>query len=166
MNGRTVRQRLAEAKAYIAYGGEQANRSSTLPIVLLFIALACVGFGVIQQLWFIAVVGFLVAGIGGFLYLRKAPVHDSKLEEMKKFVAQYDGKDVERLIARVESYTREKEQVEALIIDLQRKENKQAEDLEQFYIASRQTESRVDAFIGNYGFDGCLHQGLFRNCSV
>lgn len=157
-----VRRRLAEAKAYVAYGGMQTDRLPTLPIAVIVGALVFLGFGFIQQQWLMVIIGIFIGGIGVLLYLKKEPIKDANFDEMKQFLAKYEGqeKEVEHLISRIEGYHREKERLESMIIGLQQKVSEMEGELDRFYVESLQTESKIDAFIGDYGFDRLPSTGI------
>lgn len=157
-----VRQRLAEAKAYVAYGGKQNNHLSTLPIAIFVAALVFLGYGIIQQQWLMMIIGIFIGGIGVLLQLKKDPTKDAKFDEMKQFLAKYEGqeKEVEQLISRIEVCHREKERLAATITGLQLKVSEMEVELDRLYVESRQTESKLDAFIGDYGFDRLPSPGI------
>lgn len=157
-----IRQRLAEAKAFIAYGGKQSNRFGTYPLAMILAAFVLFGFGMMQQQWMMIGVGILLAGAGSFFYWKKEPSSHSKLEEMEKFVAYYEGREeeMERLILRVDAYTREDERLTAEIEELRRKEVQLDTKLEQLDVESQQIASNVERFIGQYGFDELPSQNI------
>lgn len=158
----TLRQRLAEAKAYVAYGEKQTNQLSGLPIAVFVAALFFFGFGLIQQQWLMMIIGIFIGGVGLLLHLKKEPTKDAKFDEMQQFLAKYEGqeKEVEHLISRIETYHREKERLETTITGLRLKVSEMETELDRFYVESRQAESKIDAFIGDYGFDRLPSPGI------
>ena len=158
-----MHQQLAEAKAYVSLRGVGAKReSSVLSIALFLLALAFIGFGFIQQQWFVVIAGVFFGVIGAFLYPKKESGNDSKFGEMEQFVSRYEEREHEmaQLVARVEAYKRNKEKVEEVIITLERDVEMIKRELDILHGRRRQTETVFDAFIIRYGFDGLPSPGI------
>lgn len=158
-----IRQRLAEAKAYVALGEHGTGQSGRLVSVGLFIIaflLFIVGF--IQQQWLVTILGVLVGGIGFYFSSKKETVHDAKFAEMKGFVETYSGKvfEMEQLIMRVESdvqsLNRLKEEIGRLRVQYEQHEMVLA-DLEERH---RDIALKFEMFISMYGFDGMPSRGI------
>lgn len=159
----SIRQQLAEAKAYVSFGRSRTeNKRHISPIILFVLALIFIAVGLIQKGLPIAIIGVIIGGIGAFLYSKKGPEHDSKLEEMKQFISKYEGQEhvMEKLIADLEVYGREKERIEEAIQDLELSLASLEMKHDELHIQSRQAESKFDAFIQNYGFDGLPSPGI------
>ena len=109
-----IRQQLAEAKAYVSLSGRPAEQKSLMiPALFAVLALLFIVFGFIQNEWFIIIAGVIVIGLGILIYSKKqdqSPV-SSKLQEMEKTIAAYDGKEhqMEELTERIGMYKRKKE---------------------------------------------------------
>ena len=158
-----IRRKLAEAKAYVAFGSSGPNRNTrTVPIMLLVLALVFIGIGVIQKGLTVIVIGVIIVGIGAFLYSKKDNKDDSKLNEMAHFISKYQGREheMEKLIDQIQAYNRDKEWLEDEIKGLEHKFKTLELKHDKLYIRSRQTESVFDEFIHSYGFDGLPSTGI------
>ena len=68
-----IQQELAEAKAYISFNkhASKESKSQLLPIGMLLIAVAFIGFGIIQLQWLSIVLGVIIGGIGAIPLFEK-----------------------------------------------------------------------------------------------
>ncbi|WP_172372933.1 ATP-binding protein [Sporosarcina jiandibaonis] len=159
-----IQQQLAEAKAYISFNkhAEKESKSKLLPVGLLLIAIAFVGYGIIQQQWYSVILGAIIGGIGTFMYSKKGDSDDSKLAEMESFVSAHAHKELEmkQLSDRIEFHAREKNRIEEAIHALRLKAETIKSELDRLSSQRRQTEVRFDEFIGAYGFDGLPSPGI------
>ena len=152
-----IRQKLAEAKAYISFNKQtKKERSAQLLPFGLLVAILFLGYGIVQQQWFSIILGVIMIGVCLFFYFNKDAKDDSKLTEMEEFVSIYDHKEQEmkNLIDRVAFFTHEKQRLEEVTRALIRKSETTKSELEALQIGRSQTETRFNAFIGTYGFDG------------
>lgn len=158
-----IRQKLAEANAYVSYGRGGANRNiQTLPIMLLVLALVLIVVGIIQKGFPVIVIGIIIGGIGAFYYSNKMNTGDSKLKEMEHFIAKYRDREdeTEKLIVQIEAYNRDRERLEEEIKKLDQKFNLLEIKYDKLHIHSGRTESVFDEFIRSYGFDGLPSTGI------
>lgn len=158
----TIRQRLAEAQAYISFGGGTKKNAQTLPIMMFVLALIFIGIGLIRNELLVIVIGVIIGGIAAVLYLKKGTEDDSKIKEMESFISTYSGweREMEGLLARIESYNRDKEWLEEEIKGLEQKFESAGMKYDNLHTQSRQAESVFDAFIHSYGFDGLPSPGI------
>nr|WP_246880663.1 AAA family ATPase [Sporosarcina sp. 6E9] len=159
-----IQQELAEAKAYISFNkhANKGNKSQLLPVGLLLIAVACIGFGIIQLQWLALVIGVIIGGIGMFFYSKKDDADDSKLTAMEKVVSTHAHREREmkQLSDRIEFYTREKNRLEeANQANRSNAETIQSE-IDRLANLRHQCELRFNEFIGAYGFDGLPSPGI------
>jgi uncharacterized protein YhaN len=159
-----IQQELAEAKAYISFNkhAEKEDKSQLLPVGMLLIAVAFIGFGILQLHWLSIVLGVIIGGIGMFLYSKKGVEDDSKLTAMEKFVSTHAHKETEmkQLSDRIQFYTREKNRLEEAGQALRIKAETTKSELDDLASLRRRTEARFDEFIGAYGFDGLPSPGI------
>lgn len=159
-----IQQELAEAKAYISFNkhAKKENKSQLLPVGMLLIAVAFVGFGIIQLQWLSIILGVIIGGIGIFLYSKKDVEDDSKLNAMEKFVSNHAHKEQEmkQLTDRIEFYTREKNRMEEANQAIGIKAETTKLEIDRLASLRRQTELRFNEFIGAYGFDGLPSPGI------
>lgn len=157
-----IRQRLAEAKAYMAYGGQEKRSSEQLPLFAIGLALILLVFGISQQQWFVMIVGTLIGGIGVLLYLKKTPMNAQKLKEMEEFVATYAGqeKEMEQLLADLAEQALIIERLDREILQLSERVVEEEVKLQRLYEGNRQIESQVDDFMAQYGFDRLPSPGI------
>ena len=159
----TVRQKLAEAKAYISYGdNRRESNNQLLPAIILLLALVFIGFGILQQQWFSVILGVIMGGVSAVFYSKKSTKSDAKLAEMKSFVSTYSGKEeeMEQLLTRIETYKREKKMQQDNLETLERAYEIQVATLSDLYQQRGQIESVFDEFIQSYGFDGLPSAGI------
>jgi uncharacterized protein YhaN len=160
-----IRQQLAEAKAYVSLGGRPTEQKSLMiPALLIVLALAFSVFGFMQKEWFIIIAGVIVAGVGILLYSKKQDqTHDStKLQEMEKIIAAYDGNEqqMEELTDRIGMYKRKKEALQEAFMAFERKYQALTTELEIVQINRRQIESELVDFLRLYGFDEMPSTGI------
>lgn len=116
----SVRSRLAEAKAYVSFGRrEQPQHSKTMIWMLLGIALLLTAYGVVQQQWVLAIIGIVLAVVGGYGILQKAQgpeQSDEQMNEMKALLKAYEGKEeaFEEVCRKTEEYTQKKERLKLI----------------------------------------------------
>ena len=160
----TRRQQLAEAKAYVAFGGQAAEQTlRVLPLISILVAVVLMAIGFIQKDWLVVIIGGLVGGIGIFFYTQKRmPADDAKLREMEEIIAAYAGSErqMEELIERLARYNREKEALHEGTRVLERKQHIVESELDQAYRDRRQTESELKEFLRQYGFDELPSMGI------
>ncbi|WP_342514540.1 AAA family ATPase [Sporosarcina sp. FSL K6-1522] len=154
-----IRQRLAEAKAYLAFGGRAGNQQALdLPLILFLLAIAFIVFGFLQQEWFVAIAGVIVGGVGIFLYLKKevGPSNESTMREMEKVVAAYDGQErqMEELMQRMDVYKRKREELRETFSLYEEKYRVAEATLNQTHHERQQMEAELTQFLQRYGFDG------------
>ncbi|MFJ7935494.1 AAA family ATPase [Sporosarcina sp. NPDC096371] len=160
-----VRQRLAEAKAYVTLGKRQQNNNAmAMPALLLLLAAACIIFGFLQQEWLVVVVGAIVGAMGAFFLSRKESQSgdDAKRREMERFIASYDGKEqqMEKLVERIAIAKREGEALRHSYESLERKHHALVAELDVLHDNRRQVESELVRFLQVYGFDGLPSPGI------
>ena len=158
-----IRQKLAEAKAYVSFGRSGTNKNTqTLPIMLFVLALLFIGMGVIQKGLPGIVIGIIIGGIGAFLYSKKDNKDDLKLKEMEDFISRYRDQEheMEKLMEQIEAYDRDKGWLEEEIKGLEQKFKTLELKHDNLHIRSHQTESVFDEFIHSYGFDGLPSTGI------
>ena len=159
-----IQQQLAEAKAYISFNkhAKKESKSQLLPIGMLLIGVAFIGFGIIQLQWLSIILGVIIGGIGAYLYSNKSDKDDSKLTAMENLVSTYAHKEQEmkQLLDRIEFYIREKNRLEEANQALGIKAETRKSELDRLSIQGRQTEARFAEFIGAYGFDGLPSPGI------
>lgn len=160
-----TRQRLAEAKAYVSFGKSTVNRQSPALLASLFLlAIAIMIFGFIRQEWLLILVGLLVVGIGIFFYIKKSesPQSESKMREMEKWMAAYDGNEqqMESLVARIDTYNRKKEKLQEVLQACEKKRDVLETELDLIQNSRNQIESDLSKFLLLYGFDGLLSRTI------
>ncbi|KAA0944339.1 AAA family ATPase [Sporosarcina sp. ANT_H38] len=160
-----IRQQLAEAKAYVSLSGRQAEQKSLMiPALLVVLALAFIVFGFIQTEWLIIIAGVIVLGLGILMYPKKqhqTPV-SSKLQQMEKIIAAYDGNErqMEELSERIGMYKRKKEELHEVFMILERKYQTLTTELENVYSNRRQIELELAGFLALYGFNEIPSTGI------
>ena len=160
-----IRQQLAEAKAYVSLSGRPAEQKSLMiPALFVVLALVFIVFGFIQKEWFIIIAGVIVIGLGILIYSKKqdqSPV-SSKLQEMEKIIAAYDGKErqMEELTERIGMYKRKKEALQEVFMALERKYQTLTSELENAYTTRRKIELELADFLRRYGFDEVPSTGI------
>ncbi|MER2088924.1 MAG: AAA family ATPase [Sporosarcina sp.] len=160
-----IRQQLAEAKAYVSFEGRATEQNSLMtPAMLLVLALAFIVFGFMQQEWFVVVAGGIVGALGIFFYSKKEvrSRDTSKLKEMEKIIAAYDGNErqMEELTERIGLFTRKKEELQEEFIVLERNYQTLTSEIESTHSDRRQLESRLAAFLRLYGFEEIPSTGI------
>jgi len=153
----TIRQQLAEARAYMSFGENPNVQSSKLiSLVLMFLSLALIGFGLIHQQWFIVLMGAVVGGIGLSFYLKKKPSIDSKMEKMKAIIAAYSEQeaDMEWLVRYVDDYRRDKARYEEELHNQRIKYGNFETKINKLEENRVEATERFERFIKGYGFDG------------
>ncbi|WP_318616721.1 ATP-binding protein [Sporosarcina sp. YIM B06819] len=153
-----IRQQLAEAKAYMAFGGRQAEKSTiAVPAILLLLAVVCILIGFIQQHWFVVVIGAVIGVAGAFFWKQKDSQSNepTKMREMERFIALYDGQEqqMEQLVERIASTKREKEGLQQAYASFERKHLALLAELDIFHDNRRQVESQLVQLLQAYGFD-------------
>jgi len=159
----SIRQRLAEAKAFVSFGNNRTEQNAqVLPVAMLLIALALIVFGISGQQWLVVLAGVIVGGIGAYLYPKKEQKKDPEYEKMATFISTYSGKEfeMEQLVARIEAYKREKERFEEAIKVLELQLVKRTTELDDLSGKSDKVEAVFEAFIQGYGFDGLPSPGI------
>lgn len=160
-----IRQQLAEAKAYVALGGRQRDKSvAVMPALLLVLAIACISFGFIQKEWLIVLVG-AVSGIAGAFFWKRQDLQAgdaSKMQEMERLIALYDGQEqqMERLIEQVATAMREKEGIQQSYANLERKHQVCVAELDSSHDNRREIEQQLVQFLQVYGFDSLPSPGI------
>ena len=153
-----IRQQLAEAKAYVSLSGRSAEQKSLMiPALLVILAIAFIVFGFIQKEWLIIIAGVIVIGLGISLYSKRQDQtpDSSKLQQMEKIIAAYDGNEhqMEELTERIGIYKRKKEELQEVFMALERKYQTLTSELENAYSNRRQIELELADFLGLYGFN-------------
>ncbi|WP_203248682.1 ATP-binding protein [Sporosarcina beigongshangi] len=154
----TIRQQLAEAKAYVAIGGRQrVNNVAVLPALLIVLAIACILVGFIQKEWLIIILGAVCGIIGAFLWRRQgSQAGDAvKMQEMERFIALYEGREqqMEQLIEHIAGAQRDKEGLQQTFADLERKHQVFVQELDIGHDDRRQLEGQLLQILQDYGFD-------------
>ncbi|HJF31597.1 MAG TPA: AAA family ATPase [Sporosarcina psychrophila] len=153
----TMRQQLAEAKAYVSLaGGSREQKSLKIPVILSLLAFAFVVFGFMQSEWFVAVAGIIVGVTSIFFYMGKEnPSTDaSKLVKMEKFISANDGNErqMEELTEQIGLYNRKKEELLEEFMKRERKYQGLVSELENAHSNRQQIESELGRFLQQYGF--------------
>ncbi|WP_186672126.1 AAA family ATPase [Sporosarcina sp. BP05] len=153
-----IRQQLAEAKAYVSLSGRSAEQKSLMiPALLVILAIAFIVFGFIQKEWLIIIAGVIFIGLGISLYSKRQDQtpDSSKLQQMEKIIAAYDGNEdqMEELTERIGIYKRKKEELQEVFMALERKYQTLTAELENAYSNRRQIELELADFLGLYGFN-------------
>ncbi len=151
----SVRQRLAEANAYIAYGGKKQQPIPLFTIMMTLAAILFIGVGFFQQQFLIVGVGVLLAGIGVALYVKKEPTIDPKIAEMQRFSTAYKGREgeMESLLHRVGEFEREKERLTIVSSEFTQKENELEVELEALDRLNLQIKTNLNTFMKEYGIE-------------
>ncbi|WP_342506211.1 AAA family ATPase [Sporosarcina sp. FSL K6-2383] len=154
----TIRQQLAEAKAYVAMGGRQrANNVVVMPTLLVVLAIACMLIGFIQKEWLIIILGAVCGLAGVFLWKRQgSQAGDAlKMQEMERLVALYEGQEqqMEQLMERIAGARREKEGLQQTFDELERKHQVFVQELDNGHDDRRQLENQLGQFLQEYGFE-------------
>ncbi|MEK3937354.1 AAA family ATPase [Sporosarcina sp. FSL W7-1349] len=154
----TIRQRLAEARAYLSLGGSQSNSNEKLVLyAFLAVAALCIVYGFIQTQWLIIAVGILVGGMGIFLHMNNRSSSDiEKTREMESYVAAYDGQErhFEELAENIRLF---RVQEESLKGGLEKAgERRQAIEAEMADLQTRKSRLSTDLarFLRDYGISG------------
>ncbi len=158
-----IRQKLAEAKAYVSFEGSGNNKNiHTLPIILFVLAVAFLSIGIIQNEMLIIVISIIMGGLGFYFYSKKGTSNNSKLNEMETFINKYDNQEyeMEKLIVQIEDYNRDKKKSEEVITILEQKLNKLEDQRRKLRIESDRLANIFDEFISSYGFDGLPSTGI------
>ncbi len=160
-----IRQRLAEAKAYVSLGGRREEKNAVaIPVSLLLVALVLIAFGFMQKEWLLVAVGVVAGIIGAFLFTQKQSQSDnsSKLQEMEQFISLYDGKEqqMEQLAERSAMVKREKEELQKAYKSLEQKYHGLETELDVLHDNRRQVESELRQFLRLYGFDELPSSGI------
>lgn len=152
-----LKQKLAEAKAFVALGERRAHRQTQLfPIALFLLALVPIIFGVLQQQWFFVLMGIVIGAGGIALYPKKDGKQDTTLEEMRQFIATYEKNEseMERLSSRVENYRRERERLAEADRTYGHRYEAIVQEADELMSREARTEGAFDLFMKQYGFDG------------
>jgi len=160
-----IRQQLAEAKAYVSLSGRSVEQKSPMiPVLLAVFAIALIVFGFMQKEWFILIAGIIVIGLGILFYSKKQ--HEtpdaSKLQQMEKVIATYDGNEnkMEELTERIGMYNRKKEEIQQVFIALERNYQSLTSELENAYSSRKKIELELVGFLELYGFDEIPSTGI------
>lgn len=152
----TIRQQVAEAKAYLLFGkSEKQEKSKILSGVIFSVALLLIGFGLIQQQWFVMILGIIVGGVGAFLFVGRKSEQDVEFEKMEQFVSKYDGQEgeMEQLLTRLNTYQFDKKQLEETIEICQLNYEACEQELVHLFARSSKARASFKVFIQQYGFD-------------
>lgn len=160
-----IRQQLAEAKAYVALGGRQrVKHVAMMPALLLVLAIVCIVFGFIQKEWIIVLIGAVSGMAGAFFWKRQdSQVSDtSKMQEMERLIALYDGQEqrMEQLLEQVATARREKEGLQQSYASLGRKHQVCVAELDSSHDNRRDIENQLVQFLQVYGFDSLPSPGI------
>lgn len=152
----TIRQQLAEAKAYQTFTKRETKERITIPVIVFILSFICLGFGLIQQQWLVVISGVLLAGIGIVLLRNKASINNLKDKEMKQFILKYESQEseMEQLTSRISTYHFEKDQLGEQIESNTAKLEKYTIELNDLNSEREQVSLLYESFIHNYGFDG------------
>ncbi len=158
-----IKQKLAEAKAFVSLGERRTNRhTQALPLGLFLLALVCVIFGLVQQQWVVVLVGVVIGVGGGWMYPKKDDKHHASLREMRQFIADYESKELEmeRLTFHLENYRHERERLEEAEHTWESRYEKLVEELDELVSREVRAEGAFDLFMQQYGFDGLPSPGI------
>ncbi|MFC5591747.1 AAA family ATPase [Sporosarcina soli] len=159
------RQQLAEAKAYVAIGtGQQETPSRTFLLLGALLAILFGTLGFILKEWLFVVAALLFVGMGFFIQQKngRASADETKLREMEKIIASYDGHEeqMEELAERVARYNREVEVLQEGLLALERKQQRLEAERDHTYFERQQIESELSAFLRRYGFKELPSTGI------
>lgn len=150
----SIRQQLAEAKAYLSFNHQQENNSKLMTMMILVLALLIAGYGLIGKQYSILFVGSLMTVI--ILLFMKRQTKDDRVEEMEKILAAYEGQEeeMEAVLRQVEAYEQQKieNEEEKINIEMDMRHAKEAYD--ELDEKIRQTEDLLHVFLSEYGIDG------------
>ncbi|MFS0577230.1 AAA family ATPase [Sporosarcina sp. 179-K 3D1 HS] len=153
-----IRQRLAEARAYLSMGTGQGKSNEKLAFsALLAIAVLCVVYGFMQSQWIIIGIGILVGGMGAFFYLQNGASSDvEKTKEMENLVAAYDGQErhFEELEEKVRSFHRQKEALQEALEKLEQKLQALEAEMAELQSRKHQVSEGLAKFLRAYGISG------------
>jgi len=160
-----IRQQLAEAKAYVSLSRRPAEQKSLMiPALFVLLALVFIVFGFVQKEWFVIIAGVIVIGLGILIYSKKQvqTLDSSKLQQMEKIIAAYDGNEhqMEELTERIGMYKRKKEELQEAFVALERKYQTLTSELENAYSNRRKIELELADFLGLYGFNEIPSTGI------
>ncbi|GKV69900.1 hypothetical protein NCCP2716_23980 [Sporosarcina sp. NCCP-2716] len=168
----SIRQRLAEAKAYMAFAGtSQANTASSGNWLLLAVAVAAAVYGLAARQWSVVAIGVVIAAIGAAALFRKQPEQpqqDCRKDDMAALLKAYEGReeDYERLCRQVGDYTRKEEQLTLAAEQHSRNHQALTAELARRQEESRSASSRLEEALRNLGLPGTAAPGavpeLFR----
>ncbi|CAM3178893.1 AAA family ATPase [Filibacter tadaridae] len=156
-----LRERLAEAKAYIALGKSSSKQDSLkVPALLSILALICITFGFIQQEWLIGILGVIFGGAALFFYSKRETdkTGKQKQQEMESFVAKHAGKEQQmtELIERLNTYNRNRDRLHEEYMSLELKYQQTEVELEKLKGFKRQKEIELAHFLEQYGLESEL----------
>lgn len=153
-----IRQRLAEARAYLAFGNKQnGNQDKMMFLSFLAVAIICLGYGVLQAEWLILGIGVLIGGIGIYFYRGSRETSDSvKMREMENFVAAYDGQErhFEELEEKIRLYQQKKEELQGALQKAEKRCNEIENELARFQHKRQQIYQGLANFLESYGIQG------------
>ncbi len=162
----SVRQRLAEAKAYMAFAGTtQAKTASSVNWLLLAAALAAAMYGLVTRQWAAVALGAVIAAIGAAALFRKQPGEpqpDSRKDEMAALLKAYEGREeeFERLNREVEDYTRKEEQLSLTAEQYMRDRQALIAELAQRREEGRAASARLEEALRNFGLPAASASGV------
>lgn len=150
----SVRQQLAEAKAYFSFHRQQQQQSKMIGMILLAVTLFLIGYGIIGKQYGILLIASIVSAIA--LFFMKRRMKDSKADKMKEILATYGGQEqeMEAVLAQVNLFETEKanHEEEKINIEMDMRHLKETYDALAHQI--HQTETDLQSFLIHYGIDG------------
>ncbi|MHA6260721.1 ATP-binding protein [Sporosarcina sp. CAU 1771] len=155
----TIRQQLAEAKAYVSFRDVPVKKQpDILSGILLLLSLVVIVFGFSQTEWLFIAIGILIGSLGIFLYFKKESIQEDqkKMRKMKGLIEAYDGKEqhMEELTDRIDKYKRDMESYEELMYANEQKRDVFVANLDSIHKSRTHLEAEFGQFIQQYGFDG------------
>ncbi|WP_438312561.1 AAA family ATPase [Sporosarcina sp. FA9] len=160
-----IQAKLAEAKAYVLFGGKTASSNMhRTPLLLALMAVLLFIYAFIQKELTLGIVGIIIVGLAVYLFLRNPSVtkKDPLLDEMTEFIQSHSGKEgeMEQLKQRIQLFNRKREALKTALTKSIEKLRIMETELEILQIEEGRIESSLIQFLGIYGFDGLPSTGI------
>ncbi|MDN4608584.1 ATP-binding protein [Sporosarcina highlanderae] len=162
----SIERRLAEAKAYLQFRQTtSASGNSLLLLVIAILSIMAVGFGLVDKQWLFVVIGVCLAVVAALLGFanKKDPV-DTKLNEMKKFVAAYSGyeNEMKGLTEKIAAYRQKESQLSEAARNYERQMSGMETEFESLSQKIENLEVELSGFFITYGMHKIPNSGILH----
>lgn len=153
-----VRNKLAEAKAYLQLNDKRKHgEHPVVSILLLFAGVVAIGFGMFEQQWLVLLAGLCIAGVAVLREIGKQKQKPTTVQkEMERIVEQYGGQEatVEQLLKKVQLHRDKRQQLADAIQSIERKMGRLENEFTELSQEKEGKEKALQRFFLSYGMSG------------